>query len=43
VFHFHLHVIPRFAGQPDKDAIGLPWNSIPGNLDEIERIGKLLS
>jgi histidine triad (HIT) family protein len=43
VFHFHLHVIPRFKDQPGKDAIGLPWASVPGNLDEIERIGNHLS
>ncbi len=43
VFHFHLHVIPRFKDQPGKDAIGLPWDSVPGNLDEIERIGNHLS
>lgn len=43
VFHFHIHVIPRFKDQPGKDAIGLPWDSVPGNPDEIERIGKLLS
>jgi histidine triad (HIT) family protein len=42
VFHFHVHVIPRFKDQPDKDAIGLPWESVPGNLDEIERIGNHL-
>jgi histidine triad (HIT) family protein len=43
VFHFHIHVIPRFKDQPGKDVIGLPWGSVPGNLDEIERIGNLLS
>lgn len=43
VFHFHIHVIPRFKDQPGKDAIGLPWDSVPSNPDEIERIGKLLS
>ncbi len=43
VLHFHLHVIPRFKDQPGKDAIGLPWDSVPGNLDEIERIGSRLS
>lgn len=43
VFHFHIHVVPRFKNQPGKDAIGLPWDSVPGNPDEIERIGKLLS
>jgi histidine triad (HIT) family protein len=43
VFHFHLHIIPRFKDQPGKDAIGLPWDSAPGDLDEIERIGFHLS
>ena len=43
VFHFHVHVIPRFEDQPSKDRIGLPWESVPGDLDEIERIGALLS
>lgn len=43
VFHFHIHVIPRFEDQSGKDAIGLPWDSVPSNPDEIERIGKLLS
>lgn len=43
VFHFHIHVIPRFKDQPGRDCIGLPWDSVPSNLDEIERIGNLLS
>lgn len=43
VFHFHLHVIPRYRDQPGKDAIGLPWTPVPGNLDEIGRIGIHLS
>lgn len=43
VFHFHIHVIPRFKDQPGKDRMGLPWDSVPSNLDEIERIGNLLS
>ena len=43
VFHFHIHVIPRFEDQPGKDRIGLPWDSVPSNPDEIERIGELLS
>ncbi len=43
VFHFHIHVIPRFKDEPGKDRIGLPWTSVPGNPDEIERIGILLS
>ena len=43
VFHFHLHVVPRFKDQPGKDAIGLPWKAVSREVDEIERVGKLLS
>ncbi|HEX7298964.1 MAG TPA: HIT family protein [Solirubrobacteraceae bacterium] len=31
VFHFHLHVIPRYRGDPLK----LPWTPSPGDPDEI--------
>ncbi len=31
VFHFHIHVIPRYAGDPLK----LPWTPAPGDPDEI--------
>ena len=31
VFHFHLHVIPRF----DNDPLRLPWQPAPGDRDEI--------
>lgn len=31
VFHFHVHVIPRYADDPLK----LPWIPAPGNPDEI--------
>ena len=31
VFHFHMHVIPRYVGDPLK----LPWEPIPGDMDEI--------
>jgi len=31
VFHFHLHVIPRYAGDPLK----LPWKPAPGDEGEI--------
>ena len=43
VFHFHIHIILRFEDEPGKDRIGLPWDTVPSNLDEIERIGGLLS
>lgn len=31
VFHFHLHVIPRYQGDPMR----LPWLPTPGDPDEI--------
>jgi histidine triad (HIT) family protein len=43
VFHFHVHVIPRYKNQPGKDALALPWASVSGNLEEIEHIGNQLS
>jgi histidine triad (HIT) family protein len=32
VFHFHLHVIPRYTD----DAVGLPWTPAPGDTAEIQ-------
>ena len=31
VFHFHVHVIPRYAGDP----LVLPWKPAPGDAGEI--------
>jgi histidine triad (HIT) family protein len=31
VFHFHIHVIPRYHGDP----LVLPWRPAPGDSDEI--------
>jgi histidine triad (HIT) family protein len=31
VFHFHVHVIPRYEGDP----LRLPWSPAPGDPDEI--------
>ena len=31
VFHFHIHVIPRYEGDP----LRLPWVPAPGDPDEI--------
>jgi histidine triad (HIT) family protein len=31
VFHFHLHVVPRYVGDP----LELPWVPAPGDMDEI--------
>ncbi len=33
VFHFHLHVIPRYLDDP----LRLPWTPTPGDADEITR------
>jgi histidine triad (HIT) family protein len=32
VFHFHIHVIPRYEGDP----LRLPWTPSEGNMEEIE-------
>jgi histidine triad (HIT) family protein len=32
VFHFHVHVIPRYEGDP----LRLPWVPGPGDIDEIK-------
>ncbi len=31
VFHFHIHVIPRYSDDP----LTLPWKPAPGDMDEI--------
>jgi histidine triad (HIT) family protein len=38
VFHFHLHVIPRYDGDP----LRLPWVPAPGDLDDIAAAGEQL-
>jgi histidine triad (HIT) family protein len=38
VFHFHLHVIPRYEGDP----LRLPWDPSPGDEDEIARVAEEL-
>ena len=38
VFHFHLHVIPRYAGDP----LRLPWVPGPGDESEIEAAAEAL-
>ena len=38
VFHFHLHVIPRYAGDP----LELPWKPAPGDEDEIAAAARAL-
>ncbi len=38
VDHFHIHVIPRYRGDPLK----LPWSPAPGDREEIEAAAKEL-
>jgi histidine triad (HIT) family protein len=39
VFHFHVHVIPRYAGDP----LRLPWVPGPGDRDEIAAAAQALT
>lgn len=38
VFHFHVHVVPRYAG----DGLKLPWTPAPGDPDDIAAAGEEL-
>jgi histidine triad (HIT) family protein len=38
VFHFHMHVIPRYKDDP----LRLPWHPTPGDSDEIAATADLL-
>src|SRR3954453_2344961 len=38
VFHFHIHVVPRYEDDPLK----LPWVPEPGNTDEITQVARKL-
>jgi histidine triad (HIT) family protein len=38
VFHFHLHVVPRYA----EDGLRLPWVPTPGDPDDIAAAGEEL-
>jgi histidine triad (HIT) family protein len=39
VFHFHMHVIPRYEGDP----LRLPWVPAKGDMDEIAAAGAELT
>lgn len=43
VFHFHLHVVPRYADDATRDPLVLPWVPTPGDPAEIARVAKLLT
>jgi len=38
VFHFHVHVIPRYEGDP----LRLPWTPAPGDPEEIAEVAQKL-
>ena len=38
VFHFHLHVIPRYAD----DGLRLPWTPTPADPDELQAAAAIL-
>lgn len=35
VFHFHLHMVPRYTDDPARDSLRLPWIPTPGDPDAI--------
>ncbi len=39
VFHFHMHVIPRYEDDP----LRLPWRPAPGDMDDIAAAGAQLA
>jgi histidine triad (HIT) family protein len=39
VFHFHVHVIPRYEGDP----LRLPWQPAPGDRDDIAAAARELT
>jgi histidine triad (HIT) family protein len=39
VFHFHMHVIPRYGGDP----LQLPWHPAPGDREEIAAAARELT
>lgn len=43
VFHFHIHVIPRYSKDPRKDTSGMPWQNAPASRGDIRQIGQLLT
>lgn len=39
VGHFHMHVIPRYANDPIRDALKLPWVPTAGDPEDIRAAG----
>ncbi|UTI66992.1 HIT family protein [Paraconexibacter antarcticus] len=43
VFHLHIHVIPRYRDDPDRDPLRLPWIPAPGDMDDIKAVAQELT
>ena len=43
VFHFHVHVIPRYKDDPERDALRLPWIPARATCDDIAAAGEELT
>lgn len=41
VFHFHLHVVPRYDDR-ERDDLDLPWDPTPGDPDAIAELAAVL-
>ncbi|MCP2263337.1 HIT family protein [Promicromonospora thailandica] len=42
VFHFHLHVVPRYRDDQARDSLRLPWTPTPGDPARIAAAADLL-
>ncbi|MDT0202470.1 HIT family protein [Nocardioides sp. AE5] len=42
VFHFHLHVIPRYVDK-ERDRLGMPWVPTPGDREAIAAAGATIA
>lgn len=42
VFHFHFHVIPRYADDAERDRLTLPWIPAAGDPGRISAAGRAL-
>lgn len=43
VFHLHIHVIPRYKDDPERDPLRLPWIPAPGDMDDIKAASEELT